>query len=549
MTKPTILPALLAATTLAIVPVAASHAADERQSLDELRLTVINLLNVLVDQGVISREKAAQMVKAAQDKAATDAAALAKADEGAIRVPYVPQIVKDEIAKQVAESVRPTVVADVLNTAKTEQWGVPGALQDWLTRTRLSGDFTTREEGLFFDKSNLPDSVLNYYAINTAGGQQQAGRNAFLQTTGDRIRTRVRAHLGVESALSDSITVGVRLSTGNTSDLFAETQTLDGTSPFALGLDRAFIRLDERNAGKFPWLTVSAGRFANPYLTPTNLIFHQDLAFNGIAATGRLGLGDGSADQSHLFFTAGAHPLQEIQFFSSSDKWLVAGEFGLNQRIGVGQQLRMTGAFYDYFNVTGRLNPATGDTTLYNSTAPAFMRYGNTVFDIANNPSPTVNLFAYASKFRLANVNVTYTVPFGRYQAGVTLDAVRNFGFNTAAVAANVGSYVAPRTKGYQAEFSFGDPTVLSAGAWRAVLGYRYLQRDAVIDAYTDSDFHYFGGTNASGYYLVTDLGVAERVWMRLRYLSANQIDIPSSQAAGTSFGVDTLQLDLNAKF
>src|SRR5579883_2099989 len=77
------------------------RAGDERQSLEELRNTVVNLLQALVDQGVITREKAQQMVKAAQDKAAADAAAVAKADEGAVRVPYVPQIVKDEIAKQV----------------------------------------------------------------------------------------------------------------------------------------------------------------------------------------------------------------------------------------------------------------------------------------------------------------------------------------------------------------------------------------------------------------------------------------------------------------
>src|ERR1700719_5223919 len=95
---------------LALSPVLACRADDERQSLDELRNTVVNLLQALVDQGVISREKAAQMVKAAQDKAAADAAAVAKADEGAVRVPYVPQIVKDEIATQVAGEVKPGVV-------------------------------------------------------------------------------------------------------------------------------------------------------------------------------------------------------------------------------------------------------------------------------------------------------------------------------------------------------------------------------------------------------------------------------------------------------
>ena len=117
-----LLRAMAASIALAAAPVVACLAADERQSLEELRNTVVNLLQALVDQGLMTREKAAQLVKAAQDKAAADAAAVAKADEGAVRVPYVPQIVKDEIAKQVAEQVKPDVVADVVKEAKTEKW-------------------------------------------------------------------------------------------------------------------------------------------------------------------------------------------------------------------------------------------------------------------------------------------------------------------------------------------------------------------------------------------------------------------------------------------
>jgi hypothetical protein len=103
------------------------------------------------------------------------------------------------------------------------------------------------------------------------------------------------------------------------------------------------------------------------------------------------------------------------------------------------------------------------------------------------------------------------------------------------------GTYVPARTKGYQMEVSFGHPSVLTAGAWRGLLGYRYLQRDAVIDAYTDSDFH-FGGTDATGFYLIGDYGLVNRVWMRLRYMSANAID-------GPTLGIDTVQLDLNTRF
>jgi hypothetical protein len=523
---------------LAIAPLTASVAADERQSLEELRNTVINLLQALVDQGVMTREKAAQLVKAAQDKAAADAAAVAKTDEGAVRVPYVPQIVKDEIAKQVADQVKPDVVADVVKDAKTEKWGVPGALPDWLTRMRVSGSLMLREEDVLFASNNVQNFYLNYYAINTAGGIAKAGLNAYENVDVDRLRLRGRAQLEVDSDITDSITAGMRLATGNTSDLVSESQTLDGTSPYQFGVDELYVRLDERNAQKFPWLSVVGGRFVNPYGTPTDLIFHKDLTFEGMAVTGRFGLGDGTAEQSHLFITVGAHPLQEIAL-STQDKWLVGGQLGANVRWGGGQSLRLSAAFFDYFNVTGRLNPQDG--TVFNYTAPTFARQGNTYFDISNSTDSTVNLLALAAKYRLANLNLTYALPVGRYTFGVTADAVRNLGYNTAEVFANVGHYVAPRTKGYQGEFSCGYPAVLTAGSWRGVMGYRYLQRDAVIDAYTDSDFHW-GGTDARGYYFVGDYGLANRVWVRLRYLSSNAID-------GPTLGIDTVQLDLNTRF
>ena len=134
-----------------MLAVAASyaHCADappsEQQSLEELRNTVINLLQTLVDKGLMTRAQAEQLVKQAQDKAAADAAvkaaqaaAQAKSEENAVRVPYVPQIVKDEISKQVAQQVQPAVVASVIQEAKEEKWGIPGALPTGCRVSRCS---------------------------------------------------------------------------------------------------------------------------------------------------------------------------------------------------------------------------------------------------------------------------------------------------------------------------------------------------------------------------------------------------------------------------
>ena len=65
------------AALLLLAPAVHAEDAAEKQSMEELRNTVINLLQALVDKGLLTREQAQQLVKQATDKAAADAAALA----------------------------------------------------------------------------------------------------------------------------------------------------------------------------------------------------------------------------------------------------------------------------------------------------------------------------------------------------------------------------------------------------------------------------------------------------------------------------------------
>ena len=106
-----------------------AHAADsERQSLEELRNTVVNLLQALVEQKVMTHDQAEALVKSAQDQAQKTAQDAEKRDAGAVRVPYVPQIVRDQIRQEVAAELRPEVVKDVVAEAKQQGWGVPAGL-------------------------------------------------------------------------------------------------------------------------------------------------------------------------------------------------------------------------------------------------------------------------------------------------------------------------------------------------------------------------------------------------------------------------------------
>jgi hypothetical protein len=82
---------------------------------------------------------------------------------------------------------------------------------------------------------------------------------------------------------------------------------------------------------------------------------------------------------------------------------------------------------------------------------------------------------------------------------------------------------------------------MLKLGDWNAWAAYKYLQRDSVMDAFTDANFHN-SGTNAKGYVLGVNYGLANNVWANLRWLS-------SSIITGPSYDVDVLLADINARF
>ena len=94
---------------------------------------------------------------------------------------------------------------------------------------------------------------------------------------------------------------------------------------------------------------------------------------------------------------------------------------------------------------------------------------------------------------------------------------------------------------GWLARLTVGNPQILHRWDWSVNAGYKYLESDAVIDAFTDPDFG-LGGTNLKGYILGGSLGLADNVWATVRWMSANNI-------GGAPYAVDVIQLDLNARF
>lgn len=529
---------------MATVPVHAAEQADE-----EVRNTVINLLESLVQKGVLTREQAQALVNDARQKAAATAeeraaqqAAVDAAEKNAVRVPYIPQVIRDQIAAQVSEEVRPQVTEDVVKQAKGDSWGMAAALPEWARNIRLQGDVRFRAEGDWMPADNAQGFYVDFGRVNSAGGIGKAGATALLNTTEDRRRLVGRLRFGAVADLASSLKAEFRLASGSASNPVSTNQTL-GTwgQRWTLGVDRAGIAWTPLSASHKFGLDVRAGRFENPFASGSELVWDSDLSFDGVSAGWRWNRLKSSdlRPSRWLFATVAAMPLQEVEL-SDRDKWLLGGQLGAERLLQPNTLLRLAAGYYDFIHVTGRLNAP--DSQLLDFTAPSYLTKGNTLFDIRNDTDTGTNLYALAGKYRLITGLLQLDVGFdsGRHLV-LSGEYVKNIGWKTGDVLARTGAAVDARTQGYDVNIAYGQPDVRAFGQWRATVGYRYLQRDAVLDSFTDSDFH-LGGTDAKGYSLQLDFGLTKSAFARMRYLSANEID-------GAPLGIDVLQLDIIGRF
>jgi hypothetical protein len=515
-------PIFRAAIALAITAAFAPAHAAEAGDIEQVRASTVQLIGMLVEQGVLSRERADILLQEASLPAkpadAPPAAATPPADApamppGTVRVPYIPAFVR----KEMKDEIRAELVAQ----AQREGWAGPGAVPEWVRRVQWYGDVRTRLQYDNLVSDNAP-------AINIA--QTNSTRSiVLLNTTEDRTRLLVRARAGVAVAVDENWTTDFRLTTGNATNPVSSNQTLGNYGQrYTVALDRANIRYRHGDS-----VNAVAGRFGNPWFG-TDLVWANDLSFDGVAAQWKPAIGKSTRG----FVTLAAMPIQEVEL-SNADKWLLGAQVGLEADNLLGEARAKVGlALYDYRNITGQVS-ATG-STLNEFTAPAFAQKGNTYYNISSDS--TRPLLGLASGFRLVNLTGSLDVPLAwSKHALVNADLVKNVGYNRAAVSARVGTDVAPKTLGWLMRVGFGNSEVAHPGDWQVFSGYKHVERDAVLDAFTDSDFR-LGGTDAKGYTIGGSYGLGRDTAATFRLMSADSI-------SGAPLSVDVMQLDLAVRF
>lgn len=511
------------------------------------------LVSQLSEQKILTDE----MLKSADKKAEAilEDDEFGKSSQSVIRVPYITDSLKQQMQDKLRGDLRSDVLDDVMSQAKTQRWGIPGAQPSWISTIKWNGDVRLRGQSDLFQNDNAKFSYFDIQELNDSGGFGGGGLDKYLNTTTDRHRLRIRSRLGMSAKL-DRIKAKFRISTGNTRSPVSTNQTLGNmNNRYGVVWDRAYLSHTVTDLDGADWLVIDGGRIPSPWFS-TDLAWDSDLAFEGIATKFRFSLNSSDSlfeqeTQRNFFFaTFGAFMLDEVEL-SLRDKALAGAQVGFEWNFENQSQVMIGVAYYDYLNMTGRRNSI--DSELQDYTAADAIQKGNTLFDIRNDDDVNTDLWALASDYNIVDVTarVKWTL-FAPINVVLQGSAVKNIGYDVEDIQSRTGGAVISaggssrdlldeRTKGYTAKLTVGWPIVNSPGAWSVSCAYRYLERDAVLDAFADSDFH-LGGTDAQGWIMNVNLGMTENTWMSAKWLTSDEID-------GAPFGVDVLQIDINSKF
>ncbi|RBB97234.1 hypothetical protein C3E97_028515 [Pseudomonas sp. MWU12-2115] len=531
----------------------------------------INLIRLLVEQGILKQDKADALIAQAQNEAAqarqaaasTAVAAGPVAAPGDVRVQYVPAAVRDQIRDQVK--------AEVMATAKQENWAAPNTFPDWASRISFDGDIRLRDESRYYSGSNS-NEIVDFAKLNNNGPYDVNPNSStslppLLNTREDRTNLfRLRARLGMKAVISPEWTAGIRIGTGSDNNPVSTTQTLGG------GFAKKDIWLDQ---GYLNWkptdeLTLTGGRFANPFMS-TDMLYSNDLNFDGVAA-----IFDHKLNRDWgVFGTVGAFPVDYTNDTTTSNgfdkeesdnKWLYGAQIGAKWAINSNNRLKGALAYYRFDDIQGqRSSPcepwagAPGCDT--DGTRAAFMQKGNSVFllrDITPNPAnptttPEPQFVGLASEFNLLDLNLVWDADLPQdFKLRSQGNYIHNLGYDErdmrkraeGQIVNNLNSSgdIESGANAWMVQFTLGNALDLKKqGDWNLFAGYKYIQPDALPDGFNDSSFH-LGGTNAKGYFLGGNYGLAKNVYATGRWLSTEAV-------YGAPFDIDVLQLEINTRF
>jgi hypothetical protein len=281
-----------------------------------------------------------------------------------------------------------------------------------------------------------------------------------------RNRERIRARLSISATVNSDMTVGMRIASG-TDDPISTNQNLDdGFSSKDIRLDRAFFTWAPSSLSG---LAVTGGKVANPFFSPgkTELIWDSDLSPEGVAISVTRSMGAVAVDLSASGFW--------VDERSSGNDGILLGSQAVAHVDASAADVAVGAGYFDYQN--------TRNMPTFHDAADSFGNSVNAAGNYRHDYNELELLCSVAPKGVPGNISV-----FADYVTNIAHDVKDN-------TAWLVG-------------FSAGK--MQETGSCRMRYSYRSIERDAVIAAFTDSDF-LGGGTDGNGHEINVDWQAAEK--------------------------------------
>lgn len=306
---------------------------------------------------------------------------------------------------------------------------------------------------------------LRYEAFDMHGGTDQ-----------DRNRFRVKLTYGIDKKLGDDFTVGFRLATGGTTDPTSSNQTLTGNFVYkTVVFDKLYVKYipsQLKDFGPIAQVELGGGKTDNPLLRGSSpMVWDHDVTPEGIYETIDFKTIDFGGPKISPFLVGGQFPLVENAGAGLTDAELYAvmGGFNLETDVaGFEKPIGWTSAFayYDYRDYAR------------NSNFGAFAR-GNTA------TATTLT----AGDFNVINIYNQLKIPTPWVSVAPFFDYAHNLGDTV------------ENFKPISLDDAWGWGIKLGEakkkGEWEAAYAYYFIEPNAIVGAFNDSDF---GGVGFNGH-------------------------------------------------
>jgi hypothetical protein len=333
--------------------------------------------------------------------------------------------------------------------------------------------------------------------------RQENVHNDGVSNNKDQDRQRIRARLGAFSEINPQVDTGIRIATGSSDDARSTNQDLNNYfDKKQIWLDLGYV---DYHPDAIKNLHVIGGKMLQPWVSMGDIIWDSDVNPEGLALTYKYPLGN-----TELFGSAGHYTLKDnvdgdgVQF--KHDLRLYAGQLGARFAITDNLKLTVGGSLYNYDNDEDSLCTAT--------TTPCALAVNG------NSPGEEFRLWEGFSQIDIGGL----PMPLSLY-----------------------GQYV------HNAEASNNQDTGWLAGVKTKIYGfgldynYRDVQQNAVVGAFTDSDFAN-GFTGSRGSKLKVSYELDKNFTLGATYFMATS-DYTNASVNLKDSDINTLQLDAEAKF